>query len=222
MSPVKRRKPPPRDDRCKVKASTPDAEVWETPDDEIIGILSHSAVSVVLTIRVAASVKTWKSSVYDHYKTSVARIEANDKRYIDFIFTCKFGVPSHGSQRRRRMGSRDGTGNLRKAMLKCPKHTQAQLVAGSHSEANSTSYSPAAHRVLIALRCATSKWSFNSVSDPLYANEVQMLRPGTKLPSPSTVSCDVTILYEKGSSMVKQYFLVGPDVWSNSTTDLLA
>ena len=35
-----------------------------------------------------------------------------------------------------------------------------------------------------------------------------MLRPGTTLPSPSTISHDVSVMYEKGSVLVREYFKV--------------
>ena len=70
-------------------------------------------------------------------------------------------------------------------------------------------YSVAAHRVLIALRCAASRRPFSSVTDPFYILEVQMLRSGTTLPSPSTISRDVSAMYEGASVLVKEYFQVG-------------
>jgi len=69
-------------------------------------------------------------------------------------------------------------------------------------------YSVAAHHVLIALRCATLRRPFSSVTDPFYVLEVQMLQPGTTLPSPSTISRDVSAMYESGSIIVKEYFQV--------------
>ena len=82
-------------------------------------------------------------------------------------------------------------------------------------------YSPAAHQALIALQCVVSKWPFNSVSDPFYAQEVQMLCPGTKLSSPSTVSCDILAMYENGLKIVKWYFSVSLDILCDTTPDPL-
>ena len=172
---------------------------------KISSVLHTSWVtSTSLTAPPAASAKTWKSPAYDHYHVSMKRIEGNDP-HIDFIFTCKYGALNHPPQRRRRMATKDGTGNLHRAIGKCSE--KPQLVTGPHPT-DDIPYSPAAHRALIALRCAMSKRPFNSVSDPLYAREVQMLRPGTKLPSPSTVSRDIAAMYENGSNIVKQYFSV--------------
>jgi len=176
------------------------------------------AVSLSLTAPPAASAKTWKSPVYDHYDVSVTRVEGKDKPYIDFVFTCKYGSSNHPPRRRRRMGTKDGTGNLHKAVGKCSQ--KPQPVTAPHPTDN-TAYSPAAHRALIALRCAVSKRPFNSVSDPLYAQEVQMLRPGTKLPSPSTVSRDIAAMYEGGSNIVKRYFSVSLDILSSTNPNLL-
>lgn len=107
------------------------------------------------------------------------------------------------------MATKHGTGNLQRGILECPKH--AQSATDPHSS-DAIPYLPAAHCTLIALWCATLRWPFNAVSDPLYASEVQMLCPGTKLPSPSTISCDVIALYEDGSKIVRQHFSVSRDI----------
>jgi len=70
------------------------------------------------------------------------------------------------------------------------------------------SYSHSKHRALIAARCAASKRPFNSVADPYYIQEVEMLRPGTKLPSPATVSWDLKSMYSVGAEVVREYFSV--------------
>ncbi|KAF8960345.1 hypothetical protein BDZ97DRAFT_1604568, partial [Flammula alnicola] len=70
------------------------------------------------------------------------------------------------------------------------------------------SYSEAAHCALIALRCAKNARPINSVLDEDYKLEVEMLRPGTKLPSPMTVQRDLLYIYEQASIAVKNYFLV--------------
>ncbi|EPQ54971.1 hypothetical protein GLOTRDRAFT_24990, partial [Gloeophyllum trabeum ATCC 11539] len=67
-------------------------------------------------------------------------------------------------------------------------------------------YTPARHRALVALRCASSYRPFNSVHDPFYVAEVELLRPGTKPPSSSTVSRDVRLIYAEGSKSVREYF----------------
>ena len=48
-----------------------------------------------------------------------------------------------------------------------------------------------------------------------------MLRPGTKLPSPSTVSRDIAAMYENGSEIVKWYFSVSLDILYNTIADPL-
>ncbi len=65
-----------------------------------------------------------------------------------------------------------------------------------------STYSETRHRALIALRCAASHRPFNLAKDPLYLEEVEMLRPGTTVPAPSTVSRDLQTIYQKGSKLV--------------------
>jgi hypothetical protein len=83
-----------------------------------------------------------------------------------------------------------------------------------NSEKNPTSgtsllmYTPARHRAMIAIRCAVSRRPFNTVSDPFYLQEIELLRPGTQVPTPSTVSRDIQNIYQAGSDVVKEYFSV--------------
>ncbi|KAE9401700.1 hypothetical protein BT96DRAFT_817556 [Gymnopus androsaceus JB14] len=59
-------------------------------------------------------------------------------------------------------------------------------------------YSPAAHCAILVLQCASSYHPFHFVNDCWYQVEVEMLRPGTMIPSASTLSCDTKLLYENG------------------------
>ncbi|KAJ7136803.1 hypothetical protein C8R44DRAFT_607826, partial [Mycena epipterygia] len=69
--------------------------------------------------------------------------------------------------------------------------------------------SPAVHCVITALRTATSRHPFNSVNNKSYYKmEVEMLRPGTVIPSATTVSRDLKLLYLEQSHHVKSYFVV--------------
>ncbi|KDQ20120.1 hypothetical protein BOTBODRAFT_102100, partial [Botryobasidium botryosum FD-172 SS1] len=70
-------------------------------------------------------------------------------------------------------------------------------------------YTPAMHRAVIALRCAMSKRPFNIVNDPYYKMEVELLRPGTIVPHPSTVSRDICAIYSEAAKHVREYFEVG-------------
>jgi len=129
---------------------------------------------------------TWRSEVYDHYNVSLRRnfTETDEPHSMTLLFTCKTHPHHHTSVRTRQRGKTgDGTSNLqkdvdtclRKQGRKCPKPAAAAIP-----------YSQAAHRALIALRCAKNTRPINSVLDEDYQREVEMLRPGTKLPHPMT------------------------------------
>lgn len=80
----------------------------------------------------------------------------------------------------------------------------------SSASSMSSTYSEEAHHAIIALRCATSHRPFNSVNDKYYKMEIELLHPGTKIPSPKTVSLDVKHLYVEPSKDVCTYFRVSP------------
>ncbi|EGN92942.1 hypothetical protein SERLA73DRAFT_28424, partial [Serpula lacrymans var. lacrymans S7.3] len=61
----------------------------------------------------------------------------------------------------------------------------------------------AAYCAIIAMWCAVSRRPFNSVMDPHYLAEVELLRPGTILPSPCIVSHDIQAIYAIISSKIK-------------------
>ena len=103
----------------------------------------------------------------------------------------------------------EGTSNLVKTVKAC-LDSQGILVNSSRSTAAMTAplYSPAAHRVLLALRCAKSLRPFNSIADVEYQLEVAMLRPNTIIPNPITISRDIKRIYIELSHHVKDYFVV--------------
>ena len=101
-----------------------------------------------------------------------------------------------------------GTKNMRDSVKKCDKQSGVDTLAPVEKPAVSQPYMPAAHRALIAQRCAKNHCPFNSVTDEDYIAEVEMLRPGTKVPSPATVSRDVKAIYAEVSKLVRTYFMV--------------
>ncbi|KAI6009211.1 hypothetical protein EDC04DRAFT_2498684, partial [Pisolithus marmoratus] len=107
-----------------------------------------------------------------------------------------------------------GTKNLLQTMRECnTRHNVGEdesTAAGAQQtlEWSISEYIPARHRAIIAMQCCVSKRPFNMVQDPHYAKEVQLLWLGTSIPSPSTVSHDVNLIYEEGSKLVKEYFTV--------------
>lgn len=70
-------------------------------------------------------------------------------------------------------------------------------------------YSPTTHRALIAVRSARYNRPHNMVADEPYLQEVEMLRPGTKVPHPSTVTRDLEKIYLGLSTVFRNYLTVG-------------
>lgn len=211
VSPSKKRKV------VKKQTDTSDLDVWDQSYEEIIGILFlllQYSLCINL-IFVAASKKTWKSAVYDHYHTSLQRETKKDGRpyRLVFVFTCKADPKGHSKLYRPRMNTSHGTKNLKRAMEECHRRRGTDKIddpTGAQQDLfrSVSKYTPARHRAVIAMRCARSQRPFNMVKDPDYRAEVELLRPGTHIPSPSTVSRDVKAIYEQGSKHIKEYFSV--------------
>ena len=151
---------------------------------------------------------TWRSDVYNHYDITLRcnMTETQEPLSMTMIFTCKTHPHHHTSVRTRPRGKTgDGTSNLQKDVDTCLKKQGCERVKATPP---SISYSEAAHRALIVLRCAKNARPLNSVLDEDYKLEVEMLRPGTKLPHPMTIQRDLLYIYEQTSIAVKNYFLV--------------
>ncbi|TFY82246.1 hypothetical protein EWM64_g1767 [Hericium alpestre] len=175
-----------------------DLDVWDWSDEKII----------------EEATKKWTSLAYSHYVITLKRVCHRDGSplRLEFVYTCRYDPRTHKQQSRPRMQTSWGTGNLIREKRKC--EAKRGIVDGADTsvgaqqtlESTVSRYTPARHRALIALRCAESKRPFNSVQDPRYLEEIELLRPGTVVPSPSTVSRDSNDIYVQGSNAVKQYF----------------
>ncbi|KAJ7938721.1 hypothetical protein B0H13DRAFT_1587420 [Mycena leptocephala] len=131
-----------------------------------------------------------------------------------YVFPCKHDSPTHLAQERSRSKTGSGTCNLNKTAEKCDKE---RGISATAADSNSVIvFSDAAFRVGIAMQCATSHRPFNFVTDKWYRFQVQLLRPNTHIPDPTTVSRDVKHLYLDLSDRVRDYFVVRDpfNVWS--------
>ncbi|KAF9461417.1 hypothetical protein BDZ94DRAFT_1221376 [Collybia nuda] len=99
----------------------------------------------------------------------------------------------------------EGTSNLVKTKNAC---LEVRGLSVESKAPVTLPYSEASHRALIALRAAKYNHPFNAVLDDDYQEEVRMLRPGTALPSPSTVSRDINAIYIAMGDFIRSYFMV--------------
>lgn len=140
-------------------------------------------------------------------------------KLLVFVFKCKTDPSRHCPHHRPRMKTAEGTKNLQTGIAAC--NGRFGIDPPSVGSSNSPAYSPAAHRALIALRCAKNCRPFNSVLDEYYQQEVQMLRPGTTIPHAITVSRDICAIYLDMSKHVRAYFKVCFHVLKLTYSDVL-
>ncbi|KAF8495269.1 hypothetical protein F5888DRAFT_1615947, partial [Russula emetica] len=101
----------------------------------------------------------------------------------------------------------EGTSNLQSGITQCFERRGENRPSNAKvAQMAVIPYTEAAHRALIALRCAKNHRLFNSVLDEDYQAEVNMLRPGTRLPHPTTVSRDIQAIYLDVSRHIRDYF----------------
>src|SRR5438876_10306416 len=102
-----------------------------------------------------------------------------------FVFTYKTHQNEHKPHFRPRSKTGEGTSNLQSGIGQCyERRGENRLGMDKRARTAAVPYSEVAHHALIALRCAKNHRPFNSVLDEDYQTEVDMLRPGTKLPHP--------------------------------------
>ena len=82
------------------------------------------------------------------------------------------------------------------------------IIPDSTAAHATTPYSPAGHRALIVERVAANARPINMVDYDPYKREVDMLHPGTTVPSPSTVSHDLNDVYLQMSIHIRNYLMV--------------
>lgn len=137
--------------------------------------------------------------------------EDGSPSHLTFVFTCKTDPTRHKPITRRRSKSSEGTSNLQLGVSKCLERNGGAIQA---IKAGTLPYSVAAHRTLIALHCAKNHRPFNSVLDEEYLQEVEMLRPGTVVPHPITVSRDIKLIYLELSKQVREFFKVSKIIFN--------
>lgn len=189
-----------------------DLEVWDCPDEEILGQYTPNPIRSITLIKcpcVAAVRETWRSPVYNHYDVHLERhfSAQGEPSFLLLRFECVYHLVDHIPQHRERLRSSDGTQNLLVSARGCDRR-RGRLVKYPVEHTELSEYSEAKHRAILAIRCAHNHRSFESVVDDLHRKEVELLRPGTVLPSAVTVSKDVKNIYEDASSSVKTYLQV--------------
>lgn len=208
ISPTKKRR---RGKSTYTLSDLDDRAAWTSSDEAIIGESAFSVVYLhdLIQTRSAASKSSWRSPAYSHYNISLQRelVSGGAPSTLTFVFTCKIDS-EHKPHYRPRMKTSEGTTNLQTGIALCNARRGVRINSAQPSENQPLVYSVAGHRALIALHCARSNHPFNAICDEDYQREVQMLRPGTILPSPHTVSRDIRAIYIEMSKHVREYFKV--------------
>lgn len=153
----------------------------------------------------------WRSPAYHHYDLSIDRITGLDgsPSHIFLAFTCKLHPEHHNGPQYHPQMSSEGTTNLLNGAKSCDAQTgENSMPSAPASSKTGVEYSPENHRALMVMRSAKSARPFNSFADEDYKEEVEMLRPGTVTPHPSTISRDLNEVYIRLSTHIKTHLLV--------------
>lgn len=154
---------------------------------EVIGFRSHAAC-------------------YSHYIKSIHRETVDGEVVLSLRLNCKYNDPAHKPHTRERAKLKQGTLNFRGSALLCDRRHGK----GPSRQLTVPQYTEARHRAIIAVHVSARKWSFHSVEDPEYYEELQLVsqNPNIKVPSQETVRDDVERLYEGLAPCLTAYFEV--------------
>jgi hypothetical protein len=152
-----------------------------------------------------ASTSEWRSPAYKHYHITLTR--DHEQKVITYHFHCIHNNPDHKVITRDRKKAGEGTHKLLTTAQACDE--KQGIVNSARSELCGLTYDPIVHRTIVALRCAHSHRPCNSARDRFYKLEVELLRPGTHVPSPGNISLDIKRLYIGLAPNITNYILVG-------------
>ncbi|KAF8758656.1 hypothetical protein RHS01_02406 [Rhizoctonia solani] len=155
-----------------------------------------------------AAMANFTSRAYSHYKITIK----------------KYGSKSHKRFSRAQLNTGAGTTVLLHGADDCD---EARGVLATNKKANLVKeYSPAYHRGLLSLWGACSHRSFDSLTNKFHQAKVELLRPGTKLPSSVTLSWDIKLIHTQYIPKVWEYFKSIPgaihfaiDGWTSPTSE---
>lgn len=166
-----------------------DIKVWDMQDEVIIGMFPVYFLfyMIVHLIIIDAARVIWHSDAYAHYDVTLQCKTSTDGNPLSltFVFTCKKNPEAHHVILHPCSKTGEGTSNLVRTMNNCLYEQGLSIMKSMMKSQLSipVHYSPTAHRTFIALHCAKYSCPFNFVADDEYQIKVNMLCPGTTLPS---------------------------------------
>ncbi|CAE6364772.1 unnamed protein product, partial [Rhizoctonia solani] len=177
-------------------SNLPDHQAWAYSDD----------------ILIASSLTRQKKGciTYRHFIKIVERIYRKDSSgslepdYINFWYICRH-QPNRCKSHRQWGKDHNGTSNLRKAIRKCDKERGVSDSLAVPSP-ETIVFSQLMFRVLLVIWCIVGHRPFHIVTDPLFLDIVHMLRPEAIVPSPHTLSSDLTYIYNLASMRIRDTF----------------
>ncbi|CUA75529.1 Putative AC transposase [Rhizoctonia solani] len=196
----------------KTLATLCDAYAWDYEPQELID----------------SSLEGLPSPAYPHYNVRVEKVMGTHagkpvRSHIVYHYECKYARKSHKSISRARLKTGNGTTALLRAAQKCDAERGALTTSQTEPP---KSYSPAYHRAILALWSAHSHRPFDSLADKFHQEEVEHLRPGTKLPSSVTLSRDIRLIHAQYVPKIREYFKSIPgavhvaiDGWTSPTSE---
>ncbi|KAI0028503.1 hypothetical protein K488DRAFT_6151, partial [Vararia minispora EC-137] len=104
-----------------------------------------------------------------------------------------------------------GTSNLAVGVKNCDRTrgaTEGVVAMSNSSMVVVPSFTDARVRALLAMECATGNRPFTFVNDQFFRYYTEMLRPGTSLPSRTTLSLDIKLIHTVVGERIRVYFMV--------------
>ncbi|KAG8688792.1 hypothetical protein FRC11_004751 [Ceratobasidium sp. 423] len=169
-------------------------------------MVKHSAQEII-----DAAQASWCSVAYGHYVVHLKQWFDHEGNFIKlvFVFYCKHNELKHDPIMHDRLQTGDSTHNLLSTARACNDRHGVSAVAESSAGVSllgsDVEFSEVLHIALLAIECTRDHHPFSSVTSDLRQAEVQLLHPGTQLPTAATISNYICHIYARASVDVAKY-----------------
>ncbi|CAE6424423.1 unnamed protein product [Rhizoctonia solani] len=179
---------------------------------------------------VAAALSVWTALVYGHFEIGIGRVlkknsqtGAMEPDYMFYTFKCKHDPTNCRMCTRKQSATRYGTQNLKTAVRACDKRRgvpDSLVPLGPEF-----TFSQLLFRVMLVIWCIVNHRPFHTIANPLFLNIVHLLHPDAIVPTPQTLSSDLTYIYDIASIQICEVFMemgsgvhLAIDGWSSPLT----
>ncbi|SJL18670.1 uncharacterized protein ARMOST_22267 [Armillaria ostoyae] len=144
------------------------------------------------------NVASWTSDVYDHYHSPPA-IKVEENGTVKYVFTCKWHGTTHIRARKD-----TSTTNLKNHAERCDMKASSTKSKQTKIDEVASRYTYGEFHLLHAEWMTQSHRPTLIIEDPKLQEIYRLLNPNVKIPSDTTLGCDIKEVYEVSKERMKE------------------